>query len=342
MTLRSTPTRGVIPRLVFGMWLAMAPMMVTSVAEAQSEEEIARARDQYRKGLGLEAAGDWAGALAQFEAVARVRMTPAVRFHIARCQHNLGNLLEALGGYRLAAHEASQDPKSAETLSEARLGIEEVEAMIPKLVIERGAGAEAAAITLDGVALGDKSIGKEVPVNPGAHTIKFTLPDGRTEQRVVRVKEKESKKVVLTFAAEDADAAEEEEEVSTSTVEEGGSSTLAWVMVGVGGASLVTSGVFYLMRSSTISDHEDQCVNNVCPSSLEDTGNKGKTYGTVGNITLGVGVLGLGIGTILLLTEGGSASPEKSAMQRKPPQPSMTVVVGGNGQGAEASLVGTF
>jgi hypothetical protein len=324
------------------MWLAMAPVvMVESVAEAQSEEEIARARDQYRKGLGLEAAGDWAGALAQFEAVARVRMTPAVRFHIARCQHNLGNLLEALGGYRLAAHEASQDPKSAETLTEARLGIEEVEAMIPKLVIERGAGAEAAAVTLDGVSLGDTSIGKEVPVNPGAHTIKYTLPDGRTEQRVVRVKERESKKVVLTFTPEDPEGSEKDES-STTTVEEGGSSALPWVMVGIGGASLVTSGVFYLMRSSTISDHEDQCVNNVCPSSLEDTGNKGKTYGTVGNITLGVGVLGLGIGTILLLTEGGSTGPEKSATQRKPPQPSMTVVVGGNGRGAEASLVGTF
>lgn len=342
MTLRSVPCRGLVRRFVLASWLAMAPIAVATPAGAQpSEDEIAKAREQFRQGVGLEAAGDWAGALAQFESVARIKMTPQVRFHIARCQHNLGKLLEALGGYRLAAHEAGQDPKASETLAEAQKGIEEVEAIIPKLVIERGAGAEAASIKLDGVALGDRSIGNEVPVNPGTHTIEFTLPDGRSEQRVVRLKEKHTKKVVLTASAEGP------EPTPGPTPDKGakdeGPRVLPWVAIGVGGASLVASGIFYMLRSSTISDHDDQCRDNVCPQSLEDTGNKGKTYTTLGNITLGVGVLGLGAGTIMLLSDDGSpSSSEADTARRNPPAPQVTVLVGGNGRGAEATLVGTF
>lgn len=312
--------------------------MMADVAEAQSEEEVARARDQFRKGLGLEAAGDWAGALAQFEAVARVRMTPPVRFHIARCQHNLGSLLEALGGYRLAAHEASEDPKLAETLSEARLGIEQVEAMIPKLTIMRGEGVEAATIMLDGVELGDASVGKEVRVNPGAHTIEYKLPNGRMGKRVIRVKEKESKRVELSHAEQGDE--EEDKERAVPPEQEKSSKVLPAVIMGVGGASLVTSGVFYFLRAKTIKDHDDQCTNNICPRSLESTGDKGKMYGTVGTITLGVGIVGLGVGTVLLLTSGGSSGQEKAAKQKS--QPGMTVVFGGSGHGAEANLVGTF
>lgn len=343
MTLRSVLCRGPVRKVLLATWLATVPVAVASVADAQpSEQEIAKAREQFRQGVQLEAAGDWAGALAKFEAVARVKMTPQVRFHIARCQHNLGKLLEALGGYRLAAHEASQDPNGAETVAEARKGIEEVEAMIPKLVIERGVGAEAADVTLDGVALGDSSIGKEVPVNPGTHTIEFTLPGGKSDQRIVRVKEGDTKTIKLTADLADTPDEPAGPQGDEKTVEPE-PRVLPWVAVGVGGASLLTSGVFYLMRSSTISDHDDQCVDNVCPRSLEDTGDKGKTYNTVGNITLGIGVLGLGVGTIMLLTDDAPpAQAEADTAKRKPPEPRVTVMVGGNGNGAEATLVGTF
>ncbi|HQF23269.1 MAG TPA: hypothetical protein PL065_07390 [Polyangiaceae bacterium] len=221
-------------RMMIGAWLSLAAVGVSDVARAQSEEEVAKAREQFRLGVQLEAAGDWAGALAQFEAVARVRMTPAVRFHIARCQHHLGSLLEALGGYRLAAHEAEQDPKAQETLTEAQAGIAEVEAKIPKLTIELGAGAEAASVTLDGVALGDASVGKEVPVNPGAHTIRYTLPGGKVHQRIVRLKEGESKKVVLADSAADVVEPDTKDDASVRT-EDSGSNVLPWVMIGVGG-----------------------------------------------------------------------------------------------------------
>ena len=67
-----------------------------------------KARNLFRQGLSLEAAGNWAAALAKFQEVMKVKLTPQVRFHSARCSEQLGRLNEALGEYRLAEYEAGQ------------------------------------------------------------------------------------------------------------------------------------------------------------------------------------------------------------------------------------------
>jgi hypothetical protein len=342
-----------------GPWQAMllavgiALTTVPWASEAQAEptkQELARAREDFRKGLELEAANDWAGALSTFESVAQVTMTPQVRFHIARCQHRLGKLLEALGGYRWAAHEASLDPKSAtdpklaELIREANAGVEEIEAKIPKLTIVRGTGAQAASVKLDGVALGEASVGKEMQVNPGGHTIDYALPDGRSAQKVVTLQEGDTQTVELVFA-------EPEKPASTASAppppappdvtQQPKSNVVPWVVLGAGGVSLAASGIFYMLRAGAISDHDKQCVNNVCPSSLKDTGDKGKTYTTLGNVTFGVGIVGVGLGAVLLLTGGSDAGGAKPAAESAS-KPRMTVLIGGDHHGAEANLVGTF
>jgi len=320
------------------------------VAQAEpTKQELARAREAFRKGLELEAANDWAGALSTFESVAQVTMTPQVRFHIARCQHRLGKLLEALGGYRWAAHEASSDPKSAtdpklaELIREANAGVEEIEAKIPKLTIVRGTGAQAASVKLDGVALGEASVGKEMQVNPGGHTIDYALPDGRSAQKVVTLQEGDAQTVELAFdePKKPAPVVSAPPPAPPAAPVQPKSNVVPWVVLGAGGVSLAASGIFYMLRAGAISDHDKQCVNNVCPSSLQDTGDKGKTYTTLGNVTLGVGIVGLGVGAVMLLTSGGDAGGAKPDAASAS-NPRMTVMIGGDHHGAEANLVGTF
>lgn len=341
-------------RWILALALALAAVSASSPAlAAPTPAELAHAREDFRKGMQLEAANDWAGALARFEAVAQIAMSPAVRFHTARCQHRLGKLLEALGGYRLAAYEASNDPKLAtdpklaEVLREAQAGIVEVEERVPKLIIRRGVGAEAASVQLDGVALGEASIGNEVQVNPGGHTIRYALQGKDFEEKVVTLQEGDSQTIELAFEVAPKPVAKKPaptlEEPLVVAPQEKKSNVLPWVVMGAGGASLLASGVFYGLRSSAISDHDSQCVNNVCPGSLRATGDSGKSYTTVGNVTLGLGILGLGVGTVLLLTGGDQAAPaHKTEAASASMRPRMTVVVGGSRSAAEASLVGTF
>ncbi|MBI5533630.1 MAG: hypothetical protein HY898_13000 [Deltaproteobacteria bacterium] len=329
--------------------IATVPMADANAGDA-TPQQIAKAREAFREGVSLEAANDWSGALAKFESVAAVKMTPQVRFHIARCQHKMGKLLEALGGYRMAAHEASQskDPKAPEVLREASEGLAEVEKKIPKLIIIRGKGTEAGGISLDGVALGESSIGKEVPVNPGGHTIEFRDPDGKSNRVVITLGEGETRKIdLIQEAAKPPPPPPTQSAAPTQSAPPPpppppSPSVLPWVFVGVGGASLVASGVFYLMRNKAISDLDAQCIDTRCPASMQDTGDKGKMYTTLGNVTLGLGVVGIGVGTVLLLTGNKSSNADAPAKKESTSKTRMTVVFGGSSNSGEARLVGTF
>ncbi|MEZ4376632.1 MAG: hypothetical protein R3B07_37860, partial [Polyangiaceae bacterium] len=119
--------------LVMGACAGLASVpLCPDQAVAQSKDDLAKARRLFRQGLSLEAAGDFAGALAKFDEVAKVKLTPQVRFHMGRCKEELGRLNEALGDYRLAEYEARE--AGAKELPEISAAKEKLEARVPKLV----------------------------------------------------------------------------------------------------------------------------------------------------------------------------------------------------------------
>jgi hypothetical protein len=296
--------------------------LIVGSAGAQSNQDLARARELYTQGLTQEAAGDWAGALATFQQVAKLKMSPQVRFHIARSKEHLGRLNEALGGYRLAEYEATQlGEKGKELLAEVQSAREQLEARVPKLVIVRGRGAAAARIELDGVALGEAQIGSEISTDPGPHVIAGTVPDGRRFMQTVELVEGETKRVELDAPDEPAPpppattpstsgqstepAPPSEPDASASS----GGSALPWIIGGVGVASLALSAVFYLQKQSAESELDSGCLGRTCPDTLKDTQSRGETYATATNVTLAVGVVGVGVAAVMLLA-GRSPRPE--------------------------------
>lgn len=288
--------------------LSLVALLASGPAWAQSEPELTRARQLYSQGLTQEAAGDWAGALSTFQQVSRIRMTPPVRFHIARCQENLGRLNEALGGYRLAEYEAEreEEPKP-ELLDEIRKARDALEARLPKLVVERGVGAGTLKIELDGVALGPAKVGREVSVDPGPHSVAGVLADGRRFELTVDVAEGQTERITLdvpealrTTAAPPTVGADERN-VNLEPVA-GSSSALPWLVTGVGVASLAASGVFFLLRNQAQAELDRECLGRVCPDTMQSTQDQGRTYATLTGVTLGIGVVGVSVGTILLLS----------------------------------------
>ena len=164
--------KSLLALLCFGVGILLAPP-----AAAQNADEAARlteARGKFQQAIELEQAGNWGGALRLFREVGQVRMTPQVRFHIGVCEENLGRLAVALGSYELALRDA--ESVGGDFSVEVTQKVEALRARIPKIVVERGPGAEAAIIELDGVALGASSIGIELPVDPGPHAISARAP----------------------------------------------------------------------------------------------------------------------------------------------------------------------
>lgn len=340
------------PRLVASILAALLvtgalPPLAAAQPQAQSKEEIERARTLFRDGLALSAAQDWPGALAKFKQVAQVKMTPQVAFNIAECEEHLGKLVSALGNYRLAASEA-EAAKATDVAAQVGDRISALEERIPKLVVERGEGAENATIELDGVEMISAQLGTSMLMDPGKHTIVGKI-DGREGSReVVELAERDSKKVSVVIDVEmmgPAKSVDKPIEPVKPKVEPP-DPTMAYVITGAGGVSLAAGVVFMILRSGTISDLDAVCKDGHCPKSAESTADSGKLYTGLAEVTIPLGLAGVGVGVYMLLTQpSGEEAPAATTGKKLPKRGFAGVDLVTTAPGADvagASLVGSF
>jgi hypothetical protein len=291
-----------------------------AAAEDKDKKELSKARAQFQRAIELEQAGNYTTALEQFRDVGQVRMTPQVRFHIATCEEKLGRLVTALGGYQLAFADA--DSVGEDFKNEVNGAVTRLQASIPKLVIERGSGAEAAEIQLDGVALGASSVGVPVPLDPGPHAVTAKAPGFLSFNQTVSIAENEEKKVEIVLTPEP-----QEVRVGFGPGGEGekpNKKLVPYVIGGVGVASLIGSGVLFALRQSTLSDLEKKCGpdRNQCPSSAAGEVSNLGLYNVTAQIALGVGVVGVGTAvTMLVLQRKHAPPPTTSGMTFLPSAP---------------------
>jgi hypothetical protein len=278
-------------------------------AEATSPEALKRAREQFSQALALQTAGDWAGALALLKEVAAVKTTPQVRFNKALCEEKLGKLVQALGDYELAAADARAE-KAEQVAEEAEARLESVRQRIPRITVRRGAGADAAIVSLDGVSLGDQVIGTPMPTDPGPHTIEAKAPGFKPFRQSIRLAEQQSEALEITLEAEPPPPPVTSATGSGRPVGAGRSPLYGYVIGGIGVASLAASGVFFGLRAGKISDLDKACPKRQCPSQAQQSDiDAGKMYTTVANVTLAVGVAAVAGGLVLVLTSGPSNEP---------------------------------
>ena len=273
---------------------AAAPTM------AQDAAELKKARAQFQQATELEQARNWTAALQAFREVGQVRMTPQVRFHIAVCEENLGRWVAALGGYELALADAER--VNPDFKAEVEENIRNLRGRIPKLVIERGDGASAAAIELDGVALGDSSVGVEVPLDPGPHAVTAKAPNRQPFEANVTLKEEETTKLEIKLDEVPHEAAPVGVAAPPPVSDKPPSKVVPFVIGGVGIASLIGSGVLFGLRQKTLSDLDRACPQRTaCPKSKQSSYDDLKFYHYGAEITLGVGLAAVGTAGALLL-----------------------------------------
>lgn len=315
--------------------LALGLLFGATPALAENPTELKRARAQFQRGIELEQAGNWAEAIQQFREVGSVRMTPQVRFHIAYCEENLGRLVTALGGYELALAEAEQ--VGADFKNEVETAITRLRERIPKLLIERGAGADAAAVQLDGIDLGASSIGAEIPLDPGPHAVTATAPGYQPFSATATLKERETTRVLLELVPEPVPPPGEGKpgQVIVVTRTESPKRLVPYIVGGAGVAALISGGVLFGLHQATAADLEERCPDkNACPERYRDTYDRMRLYGWAAGISAGVGVAAIGVAVGLIVFE------------KKPPAvnggAALTLQPGAPGSLAGASLSGRF
>ncbi len=127
---------------------------------------------------------------------------------------------------------------------------------------------------------------------------------------------------------------------STSAPTTAGSSRTPAVVAGaLGLAALAGSGVFFVLRANNIAAISQNCTNMAsysgCNPTDADLASTGKTYTTVADALLAVGIVGVGAGTILWFTLGPKAQSSGSS---PPPAASLRIVPAGTG----LKVIGVF
>lgn len=328
-------------RAAHALLVALTLAFLAGTAFAQSPADLKRARAQFQRGIELEQAGNYTEAIQQFREVGQVRMTPQVRFHIAFCEEGLGRLVTALGGYDLALAEA--DTVGPEFKSEVETTIARLRERIPKLFIERGPGADAALVQLDGIDLGASSIGVEVPLDPGPHKVTATAPGYHPYDATVELKEREITKVTLELVANtDPPKPPPPPQIVVVEADKGADRTIPYIIGGAGIAFLAAGGALFALARTTKAELDKDCPDpQRCGESNRDTVERYQFYNTAWKISAGVGVAAVGTAVVLILTE---KKPEKKSPAPKEGALSVDALVptlGPNGS-VGGALLGTF
>jgi hypothetical protein len=323
---------------------ALAWLLVARSASADPEPsaaELASARSLFTEARAAEEHGDWSEALTKLDAVAKVKMTPQVRFHLGLCQEHTSRLLEALNNLERAASEGVEH-KLPTVAQEAAEHAASVRARLPKLLIALPAGADAR-VEVDGQVVASVLLSRAIAFDPGVHKIVATAP-GLAFARDVSLAEREEKRVEVVFTRAPASypslalaapvtppvpAVDAPAPAGTDGASDDASrarlSTWGWVAVGVLGAS-----ASFFVRQGAIDDIEEACpTHQNCPRRLEAAQGTARTFGTLGAILGVFGGASVATGVVLLVRPRAEPSQAKIGLM-----PWMTA----NGAGASGAV----
>jgi hypothetical protein len=282
-----------------------------SLDQATADQKKA-ATEAYVAGKKAYDAGDFEGALAQFERSYGAVASPNSLLMLAQTLEQQGKLADAYRAYVQTRDDAAplaSDPKYRKTQEAADAAAKKLEPELGWVRIKAEGASSNVLVANRTITLAERS--GEVAVTAG--TVNVALLDSGTEVATKEVSVKAGEHVEVELAAPESSAS------FTSSIPRNylpEQRTWAYVAGGVGAAGLLTFTIFGLLNNSQYGDLEDECSGSRCSSSLQEDADTGRTYQTVANVGLVVGLVGLGAGAALYFTSDANPDPAKDTARR--------------------------
>lgn len=239
-------------------------------AFAQSDEDRAAARQLAKDGEKAINEKRWADAIDMFTRAESLVHSPIHLLFLARASANAGKLVKARENYLKITKETIA-PDKAKVLHDAKASAEKelaaLETRIPqlKVVVEGGEGKDPV-VTMDGAPLPAALVGVFRPTDPGAHKL-LVKAGSLTAEQSVELKEGASETITLTLKGEAGTKTDPKEGPKTDP------------------------------KEGPKTDGDPKPPVDTPPPS--DGGTNGLRIGSF--VAIGVGVVGLGVGTVFLL-----------------------------------------
>lgn len=304
-----------------GLSVLLAAAILVSAAPARAEEDAATraaARKLAEDGVAALQAGDGAKAVEKLDKAFRALRVPSIALWSGRALVKQGRLVEAaerlLEATRLPISGDAAVQEQAKT--DAAKELEQLRPRIPNLVVRVEGGAEVT-VSLDGSDVPASLLGEDRPINPGVHQL-IAKRGNAQKTDDIDIAEGERKEVTLRFdaPAKPPTAPALLAPPSRPRESSGGSRTLAFVALGLGGAGLVLGGVtgaLALSKKSSLDDDTEHCRNDQCEYAVEDDVGSLRTFRTISTVGFLAGGALAATGVVLLLTRPGPSSTGQRA-----------------------------
>jgi hypothetical protein len=229
-----------------------------------------------------------------------------------------------LGGQLQAAREqaalCTRDACAEFIRADCTTWLVQIDAGMPTVVFEvrdaRGNDTTQVSVALDGKPWLTAVDVTARPIDPGTHTLRFTIPGMPPIERSVVVREGEkNKKVSVAFGTAPPPVAPLTAPPPAPVVppEEDDTPVAPWVIGGVGLAALATGGVLAAVVASEKSTFDEHCddATRTCDAEGIAAGETGRTLGPLSTVSLVLGALGVGVATVWLIGDAAEddASP---------------------------------
>lgn len=245
--------------------LTPATVVGEGAEKNKEKESVSLAKEYFQRGIVLFDAGDYKGALENFEKSYELRQYDRIRYNIGVCHYFLGEYASALNalvrflleeGVEAGSQEANQAHKIIKKI-EGKSGVVNV--------VAKEAGIE---IRVDGVVFGKSPLPAGIYVEAGTHEIQAGAGKGREWKSVFTIEAGESKVIQLKLAEKPVVPAGSEGRQDggdrITSCRELFYASLALTIAAIGGGTV--SGAISLSKTGELGDLDRECEETRCNS----------------------------------------------------------------------------
>jgi hypothetical protein len=300
--------------------VALAGLTIGATCWAQpSDTDRSLAQSLFEQGKRLMESGNFEQACPKLAESQRLDPAGGTLLNLALCHERQGKIATAWTEFKEALGAAKQDARQ-DRIDAAQEHIAALEPKLPFLTLSVTSAAPGQEVHLDGNAIRQAAWGTPVAIDPGAHELKATAPGRKPWQGAftVAVGERLTQTVPALDVQPDAPVAAATSSSPTQDQPKSagsGSKTAGFIIGGVGVVALGVGTAFGIRALSKKADSDEECpTDTTCSEDGVTYNDQAKTAAWIANIGIGVGLVGIGVGTYLILTSGGRE--ERSASSR--------------------------
>jgi hypothetical protein len=218
---------------------------------------------------------------------------------------NAGQLLEAREALRICS-----DPKCPTVVTRDCVEwLAELERSLPTVIVRvrsaSGADVADATVQVDGLVVANRTEGRPIALDPGAHTIRVEADGLSAETKVVAVVTEKDRIVTIVLPARQPTPKADEPPPAAGPSGLRGPPTTATIAFAFGGVALFGAGVLYVRGRGRLAELRETCAPACDQASVDGA----RDTLRLGDVALGVGIVAGALGTILWITDRPAVVP---------------------------------